>query len=123
MKIAVASGKGGTGKTTVAVNLAYFLVSAGQKVQYLDCDVEEPNGHIFLKPVLDRARPALVKVPIVDQDRCISCGECSSKCQFHALVALPGNTLVFPDSATDAACASLSARRGQSRKPTVKRDR
>ena len=59
MRIAVASGKGGTGKTTVAVNLAFFLAGAGQRVQYLDCDVEEPNGHIFLKPALsaDEARP------------------------------------------------------------------
>ena len=97
MRIAVASGKGGTGKTTVAVSLAYFLVSAGQKVQYLDCDVEEPNGHIFLKPVIERTRPALVKVPVVDQDKCTSCGECSRKCQFHALVSLPGSTLVFPE--------------------------
>jgi MinD superfamily P-loop ATPase len=59
--------------------------------------VEEPNGHIFLKPVIERTRPALVKVPVVDQDRCTSCGECSSKCQFHALAVLPGNTLVFPE--------------------------
>jgi MinD superfamily P-loop ATPase len=97
MRIAVASGKGGTGKTTVAVNLAYFLARSGQNVQYLDCDVEEPNGHIFLKPVIERTRPALVKVPIVDQDKCTSCGECSSKCQFHSLVVLPGSTLVFPE--------------------------
>ena len=50
MIIAIASGKGGTGKTTVAVNLAWTLANAGKPVQYLDCDVEEPNGHIFLKP-------------------------------------------------------------------------
>jgi len=97
MRIAVASGKGGTGKTTVAVNLAYLLISTGKKVQYLDCDVEEPNGHIFLKPVIDLTRPALVRVPVVDQDKCTSCGECSNKCQFHALVVLPGSTLVFPE--------------------------
>ena len=50
MKIVFASGKGGTGKTTIAVNLAYFLATSNQKVRYLDCDVEEPNGHLFLKP-------------------------------------------------------------------------
>ena len=50
MKIAIASGKGGTGKTTVATNLAYVASRKGQSVAYLDCDVEEPNGHIFLKP-------------------------------------------------------------------------
>jgi MinD superfamily P-loop ATPase len=97
MRIAVASGKGGTGKTTVATNLAFFLASAGRRVQYLDCDVEEPNGHIFLKPAIERTRPALVRAPVIDQDKCTSCGECSEKCQFHALVALPGNTLVFPE--------------------------
>ena len=93
----MASGKGGTGKTTVAANLAFFLASAGRRVQYLDCDVEEPNGHIFLKPAIERTRPALVRAPVVDQDKCTSCGECSGKCQFHALVALPGSTLVFPE--------------------------
>jgi MinD superfamily P-loop ATPase len=97
MRIAVASGKGGTGKTTVAVNLACLFSRVGQKVQYVDCDVEEPNGHIFLRPVIERTRPALVKVPVIDQDRCTSCGECSGKCQFHALAVLPGNTLVFPE--------------------------
>ncbi|OPY69957.1 MAG: antiporter inner membrane protein [Syntrophorhabdaceae bacterium PtaU1.Bin034] len=97
MRIVFASGKGGTGKTTVAVNLAYLLSKAGQNVQYLDCDVEEPNGHIFLKPTIEHTRPALVRVPVVDQEKCTSCGECSAKCQFHALVVLPGSTLVFPE--------------------------
>jgi MinD superfamily P-loop ATPase len=97
MRIAFASGKGGTGKTTVAVNLAYFLAYSQQQVQYLDCDVEEPNGHIFLKPVIEEKVPLKVMVPVIDQARCTSCGECSAKCQFNALVVLPGNTLVFPE--------------------------
>jgi MinD superfamily P-loop ATPase len=97
MTIAFASGKGGTGKTTIAVNLAYFLASSRQQVQYLDCDVEEPNGHIFLKPVLDNKTPAKVVVPVIDQDKCTSCGACSTHCQFHALVTLPKNQLVFPE--------------------------
>ena len=97
MRIAFASGKGGTGKTTIAVNLSYFLACSGQKVQYLDCDVEEPNGHIFLKPEPREKRIIRVMVPVVDQATCTSCGECSSKCQFNALVTLPGNTLVFPE--------------------------
>jgi MinD superfamily P-loop ATPase len=97
MKIVIASGKGGTGKTTIAVNLAYYLAKAGQKVQYLDCDVEEPNGHVFLQPTIEVSKPAEVMVPAVDQDKCTSCGECSGKCQFHALVVLPGSTLVFPE--------------------------
>lgn len=96
MTIAMASGKGGTGKTTVAVNFAWFLAYAGQKVQYLDCDVEEPNGHIFLKPLMTVSAASKVMVPVVDQGKCTSCGECGAKCQFHAIVNLPGDTLIFP---------------------------
>jgi len=95
--IAFASGKGGTGKTTVAVNLAYFLAYSQQQVQYLDCDVEEPNGHIFLKPEMDLKTPAKVMVPVIDQKKCTSCGECSAHCQFNALVTLPKNVLLFPE--------------------------
>ena len=97
MRIAIASGKGGTGKTTVAVNLAWFLAFCRQHVQYLDCDVEEPNGHIFLKPQFQEKKPARVMVPVIDTAKCTSCGECGKKCQFHALVNLPGNTLLFPE--------------------------
>ncbi len=97
MRIAFASGKGGTGKTTIAVNLAYFLAYSRQQVQYLDCDVEEPNGHIFLKPAMQNKIPTKVMVPVVDQCKCTSCGECSGKCQFNAIVTLPANTLIFPE--------------------------
>jgi len=97
MNIAFASGKGGTGKTTVAVNLAYFLAYSQQQVQYLDCDVEEPNGHIFLKPEIHTRTPAMVMAPVIDRDKCTHCGECSKKCQFNALVTLPSNTLLFPE--------------------------
>lgn len=96
MNIAMASGKGGTGKTTVAVNFAWFLAYAGQRVQYLDCDVEEPNGHIFIKPSIRASSASRVMVPVVDQEKCTSCGECGAKCQFHAIVNLPGDTLIFP---------------------------
>jgi len=95
--IAFASGKGGTGKTTVAVNLAYFLAYSQQQVQYLDCDVEEPNGHIFLKPEMDLKTPAKLMVPVIDQKKCTFCGECSAHCQFNALVTLPKNVLLFPE--------------------------
>jgi MinD superfamily P-loop ATPase len=97
MNIAFASGKGGTGKTTVAVNLAYFLAASGQSVQYLDCDVEEPNGHLFLKPKIESQTSATVMVPKIIEDKCTFCGECSSKCQYNALVSLPRiPPLVFP---------------------------
>ena len=96
MNIAMASGKGGTGKTTVAVNFTWFLAYAGQRVQYLDCDVEEPNGHIFIKPSIRASSASKVMIPVVDQEKCTSCGECGAKCQFHAIVNLPGDTLIFP---------------------------
>ncbi|OPY66249.1 MAG: antiporter inner membrane protein [Syntrophorhabdus sp. PtaU1.Bin002] len=97
MNIVIASGKGGTGKTTIAVNLAYFLARSGQVVQYLDCDVEEPNGHLFLKPRIESQVSATVMVPTIVEKKCTFCGECSTKCQYNALVSLPGiPPLVFP---------------------------
>jgi MinD superfamily P-loop ATPase len=96
MDIVFASGKGGTGKTTIAANLAWFLARLGRRVQYLDCDVEEPNGHLFLKPRIMEKHSARVMTPAVDQARCLSCGKCGEACRFHAIVNLPGNTLVFP---------------------------
>ena len=97
MNIAFASGKGGTGKTTISVNLAYFLACSEQKVQYLDCDVEEPNGHLFLKPDISVKTPSKVMVPVINRDKCTRCGECSEKCQFNALVTLPSDVLIFPE--------------------------
>ena len=97
MRIAVASGKGGTGKTTVAVNLACVLADSGQTVQYLDCDVEEPNGQIFLKPIADWRKPVTVAVPRVDPDVCDLCGQCGKICQFSAIVCVGQKVLVFPE--------------------------
>lgn len=97
MKVAIASGKGGTGKTTVAVNLAWFLANSGSKVQYIDCDVEEPNGNFFISAHFSEKLSAFVMLPVVDQQKCTSCGECSSKCRFNAIVRLPGNTMIFPE--------------------------
>jgi MinD superfamily P-loop ATPase len=96
MKIVFASGKGGTGKTTIAANLAWLLAHSGQRVQYVDCDVEEPNGYLFLKPAFERSEPARVMVPLIDAERCTSCGQCGKACQFHAIVNLPGQTLLLP---------------------------
>ncbi|MCK4871127.1 MAG: ATP-binding protein [Phycisphaerales bacterium] len=97
MKIAFASGKGGTGKTTVATNLAYMASRAGESVAYLDCDVEEPNGHIFLKPEIDDTRPVTIPIPKVDESACDYCGECGEICQYGAIVPLPNKVLVFAD--------------------------
>jgi MinD superfamily P-loop ATPase len=95
-KITVASGKGGTGKTTVATNLAYFL-SDSRRVQYLDCDVEEPDGHIFIKPDFSKREQATILIPQVNNELCVGCGKCSKNCQYGALATIKGKTLVFPE--------------------------
>ncbi|MDY6913162.1 MAG: ATP-binding protein [Planctomycetota bacterium] len=97
MKIAIASGKGGTGKTTVATNLAYAASRKGQTVAYLDCDVEEPNGHIFLKPQITRSRPVGNLIPQVDQAKCTKCGKCGEICQYSAIVCVNQKVLLYPE--------------------------
>jgi MinD superfamily P-loop ATPase len=94
MIIAIASGKGGTGKTTVAVNLA---LSVEGSVRLLDCDVEEPNCHLFLKPEITSSETLGVPVPVVDQTKCDGCGKCAQVCQYNALAALKTGVLVFPE--------------------------
>ncbi len=96
MKIAIASGKGGTGKTTLATNLALFLTNLGNRTVYADCDVEEPNGHLFLKPEWDKTRLVAVKIPRFDYDKCDFCGKCAEICHFNALAVLPDKVLLFP---------------------------
>ena len=92
MKIAIASGKGGTGKTTVSIALASALE---ESVQLLDCDVEEPNCHLFLESGDDRSTlPVEVKVPVVDEDKCNACGKCARICQFNAIVAFETKAVV-----------------------------
>lgn len=93
MKIAVASGKGGTGKTTVSTNLALSL----DNVQYLDCDVEEPNSAIFLKPVIEEKLPVEIPVPVIDEEKCDYCRKCVKMCAFNALVVLGEKALFFPE--------------------------
>ena len=98
MIISVASGKGGTGKTTVATSLALFLSSAkSQHVQFLDCDVEEPNAHIFLKPTIATGRAVNLPVPVVDFEKCTFCGECAKVCAYNAIVVLKNDVLTFAE--------------------------
>ncbi len=97
MNIAVASGKGGTGKTTIATNLAAAVSRTGLRVQYLDCDVEEPNGHIFLKPKIGHRDEVTVGVPEVDVEKCIGCGRCAELCQYSAITCVKGKVLVFEE--------------------------
>ncbi|MBF0450042.1 MAG: ATP-binding protein [Candidatus Magnetomorum sp.] len=91
MKIAVASGKGGTGKTTISVNIA---MSLSPPVQLLDCDVEEPNAHIFLKPEIYETRNVTRMVPEVDLSKCNFCGACGDLCKFNAITVLKDVTVL-----------------------------
>ncbi len=97
MRIAIASGKGGTGKTTVATSLAVTLSSAGIPVRVLDCDVEEPNAHLFLRPEFSGVRDVTVPVPFVDEAACSGCGVCGDVCAFSAIVPVGGSVLLFPE--------------------------
>lgn len=94
MILAIASGKGGTGKTTVAVNTARAL---GSEVLLLDCDVEEPNAHLFLPGRVSSADAVSIPVPQVDESLCDGCGECGSFCEYHAIVSFGTLPLVFPE--------------------------
>jgi len=93
MIISVASGKGGTGKTTIATNLALSL----NGVQFIDCDVEEPNAHIFLKPIIRKRISVGIPVPQVDDEKCTYCGECAKICEFNAIVVIKEKVLLFPE--------------------------
>ncbi len=96
MQITISAGKGGTGKTTVATNLALAL--AGEyDVQFFDCDVEEPDSEIFLRPELDNEEPVNLKVPEVNDETCTYCGQCGDACEFNAIATFGENTLVYPE--------------------------
>jgi MinD superfamily P-loop ATPase len=92
MIITIASGKGGTGKTTIAVNLA---CSAGQPIMLLDCDVEEPNAHLFLKPDITATMQVYKPIPQVDETKCTYCGTCAAVCAYHAIAVVSSVVLVF----------------------------
>ena len=110
MIISIASGKGGTGKTTIAANLALSMNGA---VQVLDCDVEEPNLYLFMKPVLKRKIPATVPIPEVDESKCVYCGKCQRICAYNAIAVMPktedrsGSVLIFPHLCHSCGACSL----------------
>ncbi|GIM29092.1 (4Fe-4S)-binding protein [Clostridium polyendosporum] len=90
MNVAVLSGKGGTGKTTVSTNLALAL-----KANYIDCDVEEPNGFLFLKPQVKEIENVMVEYPLIEDSKCVSCGACVDVCQFNALAKVKDDIILF----------------------------
>ncbi|MFA9397115.1 MAG: 4Fe-4S binding protein [Clostridiaceae bacterium] len=90
MNIAVLSGKGGTGKTTISTNLAVMM-----KANYYDCDVEEPNGYIFLNPINIKEKKVLINYPVIDKDKCINCGKCADACMFNALAKTKNDIILF----------------------------
>jgi len=96
MIISVASGKGGTGKTLVAVSLALCLCDEGQ-VQLLDCDVEEPNDHIFVHSAIGQSQPVLIPVPKVGETKCTYCGKCAEVCAYNAIAVIKQKVLIFPE--------------------------
>jgi len=97
VNIAVASGKGGTGKTTVAVNMAAALAKQGERVRFADCDVEQPNAHLFLSPDIVSTQTVTVPVPRVDEEKCTGCGECGRVCRFSAILPLGTTVITFPE--------------------------
>jgi MinD superfamily P-loop ATPase len=113
MIISVASGKGGTGKTTVATNLALSLnegvhpvrnstfpdkeIHISNGVQFLDCDVEEPNAHIFLRPHIEKSFPVTIPIPQIDLAKCNFCGRCAQVCAYNAIAVIKDKVLVFPE--------------------------
>lgn len=96
MIISIASGKGGTGKTLVATSLALAL-NDKNGAQLVDCDVEEPNAHIFMKPVFTHREAVSIPVPKVAEDKCTYCGKCAEVCAYNAITVIGRRVLVFPE--------------------------
>jgi len=105
MNIAILSGKGGTGKTTVSTNLAMTF-----GINYVDCDVEEPNGFIFLNPAIQRKEEVFMQYPVIDQKECTLCGACTKACQFNALAKAGKEVVVFEKLCHDCGACRLVCR-------------
>jgi MinD superfamily P-loop ATPase len=116
--ITVASGKGGTGKTTFAVNLAYALSQRGERVRLLDCDVEEPNDHLFVKPEFTEESDVNVLKPVWAAAQCTGCGACAEACNYNAIAVVKGKVLIFNELCHSCgACAYVCPANALSERP------
>ncbi len=97
MIISILSGKGGTGKTTVSVNMAISLAAKQEKVLLVDTDVEEPNAGLYLNPEIESSSSVTIPVPEIDEELCDYCGKCASFCEFNALAVTQNVVLTFPE--------------------------
>ncbi|MBN2041469.1 MAG: ATP-binding protein [Spirochaetes bacterium] len=97
MILAIASGKGGTGKTTISLAIAYFLNKRKKSLSIFDCDVEEPNVNLFLNSDIKVTETVYIPVPTVNEEKCNGCGKCEDICKFNAVVLVKGKPLIFPD--------------------------
>ena len=109
--IAIASGKGGTGKTTIATSLALALAPE-MPLLLLDCDVEAPNAHLFLKPEFEQERQAVLLVPQVDEAVCQLCATCAEVCQYHAISVAGQSVLIFPEMCHGCGSCALNCPEG-----------
>lgn len=112
MILAIASGKGGTGKTTFAVNLAYALAQRGDRVRLLDCDVEEPNDHLFVRPEFTARHPVMAPKPVWDSSKCDACGKCAAACNYNAIAVVKDKVLIFNELCHSCGVCSFVCPRG-----------
>ncbi len=128
MTITIASGKGGTGKTTFSVNLAYALAwrerakpeSGRREIRLLDCDVEEPNDHLFVNPVFTEDQAVSVLKPVWDPVACTGCGQCAAACNYNAIAVVKGRVLIFNELCHSCgACAYVCPEKALSERPSV----
>lgn len=123
MIITVASGKGGTGKTFIATSLA---LSINEKLTFLDCDVEEPNSAIFLKPEIEGEEEAVKLVPSVDYEKCNFCAKCEAVCAYNAIVVVKDRVMIFPElchscGACSTLCPKNAIKEGERRIGVIRR--
>lgn len=97
LTIAVASGKGGTGKTLLATNLASVAAGQGRQVALVDCDAEAPNSHLFFETTVRETLPVQVSTAAVDAELCTACGVCRNACAYGAIRILGDTAVVFDE--------------------------